>query len=93
MTPNSIKYWTKAIKEELNIDFLFHSLRKTHATLLANAYTPVQELMLRLGHKKYETTMAYYIDNNDLAREILKKNINALDYSNVAIDNSGEDPF
>ena len=93
LTTNSIKYWSKVIKEELGIDFLFHSLRKTHATMMANANTPVQELMARLGHKKYETTMAYYIDNNSLARDILKKNINGLDYSDVFINEPGEDPF
>jgi integrase len=93
LTTNSIKYWSKVIKEELGIDFLFHSLRKTHATMMANANTPVQELMTRLGHKKYETTMAYYIDNNSLARDILKKNINGLDYSDVVINEPGEDPF
>lgn len=93
LTSNSIKYWTRVIKEELNINFEFHSLRKTHATMMANANTPVIELMQRLGHKKYDTTMAYYINSNMLSRDILKQNINNLDYSNVVIDELGEDPF
>lgn len=93
LTPNSIKYWTKTIKTELNIDFLFHSLRKTHATMMANANTPVIELMSRLGHKKYETTMAYYINSNALSKEALKTNINNLDYSNIPLITAPVDPF
>lgn len=78
LTPNSIKYWTKAIKKELYMDFHFHALRKTHATIMANLNTPALELMQRLGHKKYETTMQYYINANELARAKLKQNLEAL---------------
>ena len=67
LTPNSIKYWAKVIKQELLLDFKYHSLRKTFATNMANLNTPVLELMLALGHKKYDTTMQYYINENILA--------------------------
>lgn len=40
LTINSIKYWSNAIKKETGIDFRFHGLRKTHATMLANLNTP-----------------------------------------------------
>lgn len=75
LTPNSIKYWSKIIKKELYIDFHFHSLRKTHATMMANLNTPVLELMTRLGHKKYDTTLKYYINENVLAKDKLKSNL------------------
>ena len=79
LTINSIKYWSKTIKAETAIDFKFHSLRKTHATMMANANTPALELMNRLGHRKYDTTLSYYVNNNLLAREQLKFNINGIE--------------
>lgn len=79
LTPNSIKYWTKAIKKETGIDFNFHSLRRTHATQMVNLNTPVHELMLRLGHKKFSTTLRFYTDENKFTRDKLKENINLLD--------------
>lgn len=94
LTPNSMKYWTKVIKAELGIDFQYHSLRKTHATLMANSNTPAIELMQRLGHKKFETTMAYYINSNELAREKLKANLKELEYSDDDIKYAdADDPF
>lgn len=35
--------------------------------------------MNRLGHKKYDTTLSYYVNNNLLAREQLKLNINDIE--------------
>jgi len=32
---------------------------------MVNLNTPVHELMLRLGHKKFETTLKYYTDENE----------------------------
>lgn len=94
LTPNSIKYWSKTIKKELDIDFKFHSLRKTHATMMANANTPAIELMQRLGHKKFETTMSYYINSNQLAKDKLKENLFTLQYSTADIKTStARDPF
>ena len=81
LTPNSIKYWAECVKNELNIDFKFHSLRKTHATMLANLNTPVYELKARLGHKKISTTMKYYVNNNQKPSDILIANLNSLDLS------------
>ena len=78
-----MKYWRKVIKQELRLDFKYHSLRKTHATMMANLNTPVQELMLRLGHKKYSTTMEYYINQNNLAKDRLKANLTLLDYKKI----------
>ena len=95
LTPNSIKYWAKVIKEELGIEFKFHSLRKTHATMMANLNTPAIELMQRLGHKKYDTTLAYYINSNELARKALINNLKSLEYSAADIidPSEGIDPF
>ncbi|NMM62736.1 site-specific integrase [Clostridium sp. P21] len=79
LTPNSIKYWTRAIKKETGIDFNFHSLRRTHATQMVNLNTPVHELMLRLGHKKFSTTLRFYADENKFTRDKLIENIETID--------------
>ena len=54
---------------------------KTHAS-----NTPVIELMNRLGHKKYDTTMKFYVNTNQLTKERLKQNAEML--SNNFIDGS-----
>lgn len=75
---NSMKYWAKTIKEETGIDFKYHNLRKTHLTMLASMNTPVKELMLRAGHKKYETTLRYYIGTNSETKKVLINNLSQL---------------
>lgn len=85
MTINSVKYWARVFKE-YGIDFQYHSLRKTHATYMAALNTPVIELMNRLGHKKYDTTMKFYVNTNQLTKERLKQNAEML--SNNFIDGS-----
>lgn len=61
LTVNSMKYWSKKIKKEVHIDFKYHNLRHTYATNCA--YNNVNSLLLMkmLGHKKYDTTMEYYL--------------------------------
>lgn len=78
LNPSSMKYWAKAIRAETGINFLYHSLRKTHLTMLAGLNTPVSELKFRAGHKKSSTTLAYYLKSNDVTQKILEKNINTL---------------
>lgn len=78
LTINSIKYWAKKIKEETGIDFKYHSLRKTHLTQLAEMNTPVIEVMKRAGHKKYDTTMRYYINTTMETKLRLINNINSI---------------
>lgn len=83
-TVHSMRYWAREIaritqgQNEGKIDFHYHSLRKTHATMMANLNTPAIELMNRLGHKKYETTLKYYLNQNALSREILKQNLDKM---------------
>lgn len=77
MTVNSIKYWGRELAK-IGIEFKYHSPRRTHATMMAAANTPVIELQQRLGHKKFDTTMKYYIDTNIFAKERLKENVKGL---------------
>ncbi len=46
---------------ELHISYTYHSLRHTHATLLAEeGYSPF-DIMQRLGHKNINVTLKYYM--------------------------------
>ena len=83
LTTNSVKYWQRVIKEELGIDFLYHSLRKTCLTIMASLNTPILELMEMAGHKKIETTRAYYINKNEYKFDKLKKNLAELSFENA----------
>ena len=50
------------IHHELNYpEFDFHSLRHTHATMLAENDVPPKYLQQRMGHKNLEVTMKFYL--------------------------------
>lgn len=60
ITPNSIKYLSRVVNYELDIDFHFHSLRHTHATMLLESGAEPKDIQARLGHNKISTTMDTY---------------------------------
>lgn len=79
LSTNSIKFMSRIFKNELHIDFKFHNLRHTYATINAeNGISPryVQEM---LGHSKFEFTLKYYTHITDkmsaLARTALENNV------------------
>lgn len=79
LSTNSIKFISRIFKNELHIDFKFHNLRHTYATINAeNGISPryVQEM---LGHSKFEFTLKYYTHITDkmsaLARTALENNV------------------
>ena len=78
LTNNSFKYHAKRIKETLGINFKYHSLRRTHITQLAAMITPVIEVMRRVGHTKYDTTMRFYVSVNEETKQRLIGNINKI---------------
>ncbi|WED56923.1 tyrosine-type recombinase/integrase [Fructilactobacillus sanfranciscensis] len=61
ISPNTIKYHCDKISKELNIEFHFHMLRHTHATLLLEHGAMPKEVQIRLGHSKLEITMNTYV--------------------------------
>lgn len=64
-TKSSFVYCQKIIRQELGINFDYHSLRHTHATKLIEAGANVKAVQQRLGHKNIETTMNTYVHHTD----------------------------
>lgn len=61
-TPNVIKYQTRElIRGKLGIDFNYHSLRHTHATMLIENGTPIKTVQKRLGHSRSAITEDRYV--------------------------------
>lgn len=60
ITTNSIKYLSRIVNLELGIDFNFHALRHTHATMLLEAKANIKDIQRRLGHSRLSTTMDIY---------------------------------
>jgi len=65
LTTNGMKYVSKVVKYELNIDFKFHSLRHTHATLLIQNGANIKDIQTRLGHASVETTLDTYTHSTE----------------------------
>lgn len=61
-TPNVIKYQTRElVSKKLNIDFNYHSLRHTHATLLVENGVDIKTIQKRLGHSRSAITEDRYV--------------------------------
>lgn len=57
------------ISKELNIDFHFHLLRHSHATLLIQNGASIKDVQLRLGHGTIKSTLDIYTHYNRQASE------------------------
>lgn len=73
ITINSVKYWTDKVKKEKGVDFHFHALRHTAASMLAARNIPINTLVDFLGHANANTAQKYYITSTELAKQRLKK--------------------
>jgi integrase len=76
--PRTMQHTSEIIHQKLNYpEFDFHSLRNTHASMLAENDAPPKYLQYRMGHKNLEITMKFYIKLTDKMKEngaeVLKK--------------------
>lgn len=61
-----MQHTSQVIHKELDYsEFDFHSLRHTHATMLAENDAPPKYLQEQLGHKDLQVTMKYYLHLTD----------------------------
>lgn len=60
VTPASCKWSGRNLRDKLNIDFNFHSLRHTHATMLLEQGAPIKDIQTRLGHSRSGITLDTY---------------------------------
>ncbi len=56
----SLRYLSRIVNMELQIEFNFHSLRHTHATMLLEGGANIKDIQDRLGHSSLPTTMNIY---------------------------------
>ena len=61
VSPDSFKYCSRVIHNELQMAFDYHSLRHTHATTLIENGADVKDVQTRLGHNNINTTLQVYI--------------------------------
>ena len=57
------------IKEELGMDFHYHLLRHSHATLLIQNGASIKDVQLRLGHASIKSTLEIYTHYNKNASQ------------------------
>lgn len=80
LSVDSMKYPSRVIHHELKINFNFHSLRHTHATILIENGANVKDVQERLGHQNIETTLNTYVHNTesmqDRSVDIFEKAVN-----------------
>lgn len=62
---DSMKYVSKIARQELNLNFCFHSLRHGHATTLIENGAPMKDVQMRLGHSNIKITMDTYVNNTE----------------------------
>ncbi|MEG1695250.1 MAG: tyrosine-type recombinase/integrase, partial [Eubacterium sp.] len=55
----------RIIHHDLKINFNYHSLRHTHATILVENGAAIKDVQERLGHEDITTTLQTYAHNTD----------------------------
>ncbi len=78
VSPRSMQHVSKIIKRDIFKDFDFHSLRITHASMLAEMGVDPKYIQTRLGHANMKTTFKVYVQVTDLMRTRGRACINEL---------------
>lgn len=78
ITPRTMQHTSRIIKKEIFKDFDFHSLRHTHASMLAEIGVEQKYIQTRLGHSDIKITIDVYEHTTDTMRSRGRKAINSL---------------
>ena len=79
VSPRTMQYVSKIKKKEgITKDFDFHSLRHTHASMLAELGVDPKYIQARLGHSDMRVTLDVYVHTTDKMRERGRKVINEI---------------
>lgn len=61
---NTWSHVNQVVKKKFGIDFHFHNLRHTHASILIENKASIKDVQERLGHDKAQTTLDMYVKNS-----------------------------
>ncbi|MDE6442003.1 MAG: site-specific integrase [Clostridia bacterium] len=78
ITPRTMQHASMIIKKEIFKDFDFHSLRHTHATMLAEIGVDQKYIQTRLGHSNICTTFEVYEHTTEIMRNRGRSALNAM---------------
>lgn len=78
ITPRTMQHTSRVIKKEIFKDFDFHSLRHTHASMLAEKGVEQKYIQTRLGHSDIKMTIDVYEHTTDTMRSRGREAINSL---------------
>ena len=73
-----MKYHSRTLQGEYNINFKYHYLRHTYGTRLAELNTPTHLLCNQMGHASSAVTQKYYLAVSKDGVQELKKNLNRM---------------
>ena len=75
----TMQHASSVIHHEIGFgDFTFHSLRHTHATMLAENGLPQKYTQIRLGHKDIQVTLKYYTHLTEKMKALGKSILNGM---------------
>lgn len=78
ITPRTMQHTTRKIKDEISQDFDYHSLRHTHATMLAEVGVSQKYIQARLGHVDGKITVNVYEHVTDGMRGLGRQALNGI---------------
>ena len=78
ITPRTLQHTSRIIKNEISQEFDYHSLRHTHASMLAETGVDQKYIQTRLGHTDIGMTFEVYEHTTDLMRNRGKIALNSI---------------
>lgn len=78
ITPRAMHHTTQIVKKEISTEFDFHSLRHTHASMLAEIGVEQKYIQTRLGHSNLDITIEVYEHITDKMRARGRKVLNEM---------------